>query len=225
MGPARVAGCSCRAPNWGGIHAPEHHSEPLETTFAQMPGLRVVCPSNPERAYGLLLAAIRDPDPVIFLEPTRCYRLFKAPVDDTGEALSLDTAFVEREGSDITLISWGAMMHETRLTADKLAEDKVSAEVIDVATLKPLDTETILACVAKTGRCVIIQEAPRAGGWGSQIAAEIAEHGLLSLFAPVMRVSGYDTIMPLAKSERVYIPDVERILKEVRKVFEIAPKS
>jgi 2-oxoisovalerate dehydrogenase E1 component beta subunit len=214
-----------RAPNWGGIHAPEHHSEPLETTFAQMPGLRVVCPSNPARAYGLLLAAIRDPDPVVFLEPTRCYRLFKSPVEDNGEALPLDTAFVEREGSDITLISWGAMMHETRLAADALAEQNISAEVVDVATLKPLDLDTILASVAKTGRCVIISEAPRAGSWASEIAANIAEHGLMSLFAPIMRVSGYDTIMPLAKQERVYIPDVERILKEVRKIFEIAPKS
>ena len=214
-----------RAPNWGGIHAPEHHSEPLETTFACMPGLRVVVPSNPARAYGLLLAAIRDPDPVVFLEPTRCYRLFKAPVEDNGEALPLDTAFVEREGSDITLISWGAMMHETRLAAEVLAEQNISAEVVDVATLKPLDLDTILASVAKTGRCVIIQEAPRAGGWASEIAANIAEHGLLSLFAPIMRVSGYDTIMPLARQERVYIPDVERILKEVRKIFEIAPKS
>lgn len=212
-----------RAPNGGGIHAPEHHSESLETTFAQMPGLRVVCPSNPARAYGLLLAAIRDPDPVVFLEPTRCYRLFKQPVEDDGEALELDTCFVEREGSHVTLVSWGAMMHDTRLAADALAEQGISAEVIDVATLKPLDMDTILASVSKTGRCVIIQEAPRAGGWASEIAANLAEHGLLSLFAPVMRVSGYDTIMPLARSERVYIPDTTRILNEVRKVFNAAP--
>ena len=214
-----------RAPNGGGIHAPEHHSESLETTFAQMPGLRVVCPSNPARAYGLLLAAIRDPDPVIFLEPTRCYRLFKQPVDDNGEALELDSCFVEREGTDITLVSWGAMMHDTRLAAEALADEGISAEVIDVATLKPLDMDTILTSVGKTGRCVIIQEAPRAGGWASEIAANLAEHGLLSLFAPVMRVSGYDTIMPLARSERVYIPDTARILKEVRKVFDAAPLS
>jgi pyruvate dehydrogenase E1 component beta subunit len=212
-----------RAPNGGGIHAPEHHSESLETTFAHMPGLRVVCPSTPARAYGLLLAAIRDPDPVIFLEPTRCYRLFKQPVEDDGAALELDSCFVEREGSHITLVSWGAMMHDTRLAADRLAEEGISAEVIDVATLKPLDMDTILASVAKTGRCVIVQESARAGGWASEIAANLAEHGLLSLFAPVMRVSGYDTIMPLARAERVYIPDTERILKEVRKVFEIAP--
>ncbi|MDE2148726.1 MAG: alpha-ketoacid dehydrogenase subunit beta [Gammaproteobacteria bacterium] len=214
-----------RAPNGGGIHAPEHHSESLETTFAHMPGLRVVCPSSPARAYGLLLAAIRDPDPVIFLEPTRCYRLFKQSVEDNGEALPLDTCFVEREGSDITLVSWGAMMHDTRRAADLLAEEGIAAEVIDVATLKPLDLETILTSVAKTGRCVIAQESARAGGWGSEIAAGLAEHGLLSLFAPVMRVSGYDTIMPLARMEKLFIPGVERILKEVRKVFEIAPKN
>jgi 2-oxoisovalerate dehydrogenase E1 component beta subunit len=214
-----------RAPNGGGIHAPEHHSESLETSFAHMPGLRVVCPSSPARAYGLLLAAIRDPDPVIFLEPTRCYRLFKQPVEDNGEALPLDSCFVEREGRDITLVSWGAMMHETRLAADALAEEGIDAEVVDVATLKPLDLDTILESVAKTGRCVIVQEAPRAGGWASEIAAGLAEHGLLSLFAPVMRVSGYDAIMPLARNERSYIPDVDRILKEVRKVFDIAPKG
>jgi 2-oxoisovalerate dehydrogenase E1 component beta subunit len=214
-----------RAPNGGGIHAPDHHSESLETTFAHMPGLRVVCPSSPARAYGLLLAAIRDPDPVIFLEPTRCYRLFKQPVEDNGEALPLDSCFVEREGRDITLVSWGAMMHETRLAADRLAEEGIDAEVVDVATLKPLDLDTILESVAKTGRCVIVQEAPRAGGWASEIAAGLAEHGLLSLFAPVMRVSGYDAIMPLARNERSYIPDVDRILKEVRKVFDIAPKG
>jgi 2-oxoisovalerate dehydrogenase E1 component beta subunit len=214
-----------RAPNWGGIHAPEHHSEALETTFAHMPGLRVVCPSSPARAYGLLLAAIRDPDPVIFLEPTRLYRLFKQPVEDNGEALPLDECFVLREGTDITLVSWGAMMHDTLAAADRLEEQGISAEVIDVATLKPLDLDTILTSVAKTGRCVIVQEAPRSGGWGSEIAANLAEHGLMSLFAPVMRVSGYDTIMPLARQEKVYIPDLDRILREVAKVFEIAPKT
>lgn len=213
-----------RAPNGSGIHAPEHHSESLEATFAHMPGLRVVAPSNPARAYGLLLAAIRDPDPVIFLEPTRLYRLFKQPVEDNGEALELDTCYVDREGSDITLVSWGAMMHDTRLAADQLAADGISAEVIDLATLKPLDMETILQSVAKTGRCVIVSEAPRAGGWASEVAANLAEHGLLSLFAPVMRVTGYDAIMPLAKQERLYIPDVTRIRREVRKVFELAPK-
>lgn len=212
-----------RAPNGGGIHAPEHHSESLETTFAQMPGLRVIAPSNPARAYGLLLAAIRDPDPVIFLEPTRCYRLFKQPVDDNGEALPLDTAFVEREGRHLTLLGWGAMMHDARLAADALAEEGISVELIDVASLKPLDMDTILASVAKTGRCVIVQEAARAYGPASEIAANLAEHGLLTLFAPVLRVSGYDTVMPLARSEGLYIPDVGRILAEVHKLLALAP--
>lgn len=212
-----------RAPNGGGIHAPEHHSESMETFFAHLPGLRVLAPSNPARAYGLLLAAIRDPDPVVFLEPTRCYRLFKQPVEDSGEALPLDTAFVEREGTHLTLVSWGAMMHDTRLAADALALEGISAEVIDVASLKPLDMDTILASVAKTGRCVIVQEAPRAYGPASEIAANLAEHGLLSLYAPVLRVSGYDTVMPLARLESHYIPDVARILAAVRRVLEMAP--
>lgn len=214
-----------RAPNGGGIHAPEHHSESLEATFAQIPGLRVVCPSTPARAYGLLLASIRDPDPVVFLEPARCYRLFKQTVEDNGEALPLDSCFVEREGDDVTLLSWGAMMHDTLAAADALAADGISAEVIDVASLKPLDLRTILDSVAKTGRCVIVQESARAGGCASEIAAGLAEHGLLSLYAPVLRVSGYDTVMPLARSEALYIPDVTRILCKVRKLFEIAPKA
>lgn len=212
-----------RAPNGGGIHAPEHHSESLETTFAQMPGIRVLSPSSPLRAYGLLLAAIRDPDPVIFLEPTRCYRLFKQPLEDDGQALPLDTAFVDREGDHLTLVSWGAMMHETRLAADALALQGISCELIDVASLKPLDMGTILESVAKTGRCVIVQEVPKAYGPASEIAANLAEHGLMSLLAPVVRVSGYDTIMPLARLEQHYIPDVARIVRGVRSVIEQAP--
>jgi pyruvate dehydrogenase E1 component beta subunit len=209
-----------RAPNGGGIHAPEHHSESLETTFAQMPGLRVVAPSNPARAYGLLLAAIRDPDPVIFLEPTRCYRLFKAPVEDDGETLPLDTAFVEREGHHLTMVSWGAMMHDARLAADRLAGEGISVELIDIATLKPLDMETILRSVAKTGRCVIVHEAPLRGGFGAEIAALLAGPGLMSLLAPVERVAGYDTVMPLARLEHTYLPGPQRILAAARRVLE-----
>ncbi|TAM12240.1 MAG: alpha-ketoacid dehydrogenase subunit beta [Nevskiaceae bacterium] len=212
-----------RAPNGGGIHAPEHHSESVEAFFAHVPGLRVVVPSTPARAYGLLLAAIRDPDPVVFLEPARCYRLFREAVADDGIAAPLDTCFVEREGTDLTLISWGGMMHEVRIAADQLAADGVDAEVIDVATLKPLDTQTLVASVAKTGRCVIVEESPRAGGWASEIAAELAEHAMMNLFAPIARVSGYDTIMPLARTEARFIPDVGRILSAVRKTLEIAP--
>jgi pyruvate dehydrogenase E1 component beta subunit len=136
--------------------------------------LRVVVPSSPARAYGLLLAAIRDPDPVIFFEPTRLYRVFRQPVDDTGEALPLDTCFTLRDGTDVTLVSWGGALQEVQAAADQLAQEGVLAEVIDVATLKPLDMETILASVAKTGRCVIVHEAARTSGFGAEIAAVLA---------------------------------------------------
>jgi pyruvate dehydrogenase E1 component beta subunit len=209
-----------RTPHGGGIHAPEHHCESTESMFAHMPGLRVVIPSSPQRAYGLLLAAIRDPDPVIFLEPARLYRMVKQEVIDDGEALPLDVCFQLRDGSDVTLVSWGAMIHETMQAAEQLEHEGISAEVIDVATLKPLDMETILASVAKTGRCVIIHEAARTCGIGSEIAAQLAERGLLSLFAPVQRVTGYDTIMPLYRLEKEYIPSVERIITAVKKTME-----
>ncbi|MBV8776176.1 MAG: alpha-ketoacid dehydrogenase subunit beta, partial [Alphaproteobacteria bacterium] len=154
-----------RTPCGAGIRAPEHHSESTEAMFAHIPGLRVVVPSSPERAYGLLLAAIRDPDPVVFLEPTRIYRSGKAEVEDDGEALPLDVAFVLREGSDVTLISWGAMLKETLAAADTLADEGIAAEVIDLATLKPYDEDTVLESVTKTGRCVIVHEAARTGGF------------------------------------------------------------
>lgn len=211
-----------RTPHGGGIHAPEHHSESTEALFVHIPGLRVVIPSSPARAYGLLLASIRNPDPVIFLEPERIYRLIKQEVPDDGKALPLDKCFVLRDGTDITLISWGAMIHETLQAAENLAEQNIQAEVIDVATLKPLDTETILASLEKTGRCVIVHEAPRTCGVGAEIAARIVEKGLMFLLAPIQRVTGYDTIMPYAKLEKKYIPSVERIETAVKQVMEYA---
>lgn len=209
-----------RSPCGAGIHAPEHHSESPEALFAHIPGLRVVMPSSPARAYGLLLAAIRDPDPVIFLEPTRLYRLFKQRVEDNGEALPLDACFTLREGSDVTLVSWGAMLQEALTSADRLAEEGIAAEVIDVATLKPLDLDTILASVAKTGRCVIVHEAPRTCGLGAEIAAAIAERGLYSLLAPIERVTGYDVVVPLFRLETQYMPSVARIISAVKKTLE-----
>jgi pyruvate dehydrogenase E1 component beta subunit len=201
-----------RVPHGGGIRAPEHHSESTEAMLAHIPGLRVVIPSSPEHAYGLLLAAIRDPDPVVFLEPTRIYRAAKGEVDDDGVALPLDAAFVLREGRDVTLISWGAMVRETLAAADALDAEGISAEVIDLATLKPFDEETVLASVARTGRCVIVHEAARTGGFGGEIAALIAERALTSLLAPIARVTGYDTVMPLPRLEQHYIPSVGRIV-------------
>lgn len=209
-----------RTPYGAGIHAPEHHSESTEAIYAHTPGLRVVIPSSPARAYGLLLAAIRNPDPVIFLEPTRLYRLVKQNVPDNGEALPLDQCFILREGSDVTLISWGAMLHETMMAARALEKDGISAEVIDVATIKPLDIDTILASVEKTGRCIIIHEAPRTCGVGAEIAAQIAEKGLMFLQAPIQRVAGYDVTVPYARLEKQYLPSESRILNAVHQVLE-----
>jgi len=209
-----------RSPSGGGIHAPEHHSENPEALFTHIPGLRVVVPSSPARAYGLLLAAIRDPDPVMFFEPTKLYRVFRQPVEDDGQALPLDTCFLLRDGTDVTLVSWGGALQETLAAADRLADEGIAAEVIDVATLKPLDMDSILASVAKTGRCVIVHEAARTSGFGAEIAANIAEHGLYSLQAPVQRVTGYDVVMPLPRLEHHYLPSVERILAAVRKTLE-----
>lgn len=209
-----------RAPCGAGIHAPEHHSESPEALFAHIPGLRVVTPSSPARAYGLLLAAIRDPDPVIFFEPTRLYRLFRQTVDDDGEALPLDTCFTLRDGSDATLVSWGGAVQDALGAADLLAQEGLMVEVIDVATLKPIDMNTILTSVAKTGRCVIVHEGSRMGGIGAEIAAGIAERGLYSLLAPVQRVTGYDVVVPLYRLENQYMPGASRIVAAVKQALE-----
>jgi len=208
-----------RSPAGGGIRAIEHHSESPEAMFAHIPGLRVVIPSSPARAYGLLLAAIRDPDPVVFLEPTRLYRAAREEVDDDGVALPLDRCFVLREGSDITFVTWGAMIKETLAAAETLAAEGIGVEVVDVATLKPLDTDSVLESVAKTGRCVVVHEAPLTGGCGAEIAARIAERGLISLLAPIERVAGWDTVMPLPRLEQNYLPGEARILAAARRIL------
>jgi pyruvate dehydrogenase E1 component beta subunit len=211
-----------RAPFGGGIHAPEHHSESTEALFAHIPGLRVVIPSSPSRAYGLLLAAIRDPDPVVFLEPKRIYRLNKEEVPDDGEELPLDVCFTLRDGTDVTLVTWGAMVKETLEAADQLAEQGISAEVIDVATISPLDMDTIIESVSRTGRCVIVHEAARMCGVGAEIAAGLADAGIWHLQAPVKRVTGYDSVMPLYKMEMKYMPSVKRILNAVHEVLDVS---
>jgi len=209
-----------RAPFGGGIHAPEHHSESTEAIFAHIPGLRVVIPSSPARAYGLLIAAIQDPDPVIFLEPKRIYRDGKQAIEDNGQALPLDTCFVLREGIDVTLVSWGAMIKETLQAAEQLAAKGIDAEVIDVATIKPLDIDTIIDSVNKTGRCCIIHEAAKTCGVGAEIAALLAEKSITSLLAPIQRVTGYDTVMPMFQNEHFYMPSTERIINAVAKTME-----
>ena len=211
-----------RFPTGGGIHAPEHHSESPEALFAHMPGIRVVMPSSPSRAYGLLLAAIRDPDPVIYMEPKRIYRWQREEVIDDGEELPLDVCFTLRDGNDLTLVTWGAMVKETLQAADELEQQGVSVEVIDVATISPLDMDTILESVARTGRCVIVQEAPKHCGVAAEIAANLADAGIWNLHAPVKRVCGYDTVMPLYRNEMKYMPSVRRIVHAAKQVLEVS---
>jgi pyruvate dehydrogenase E1 component beta subunit len=209
-----------RAPSGGGVHAPEHHSEAVEALFTPIPGLKVVQPSSPARAYGLLLAAIRDPDPVVFLEPTRLYRARKEDVADDGAALPLGSCVTLREGNDLTLVAWGGMVPDVVAVADELAAEGIGVGVIDVATLKPLDAATILAAVERSGRCVIVQEAPLTSGFGAEIAARLAEHGLLSLLGPVQRVAAWDVVVPLPRLEGAYLPGRARILAAARRALE-----
>jgi pyruvate dehydrogenase E1 component beta subunit len=211
-----------RIPWGGGIRAPEHHSEANEAIFTNVPGLRVVIPSSPQRAYGLLLAAIRDPDPVVFFEPKRIYRQYKEEVPDDGEALPLDVCFVLRDGADVTLVTWGAQVKETLEAAEVLAKEGISAEVIDVATLKPLDFDTIHESVKKTGRCVIIHEAPRTAGFGAEVAAQLAEKAMFDLVAPVERVTGYDTHIPLFRLEMKYLPSADKIVAAAKRTLAVS---
>lgn len=209
-----------RTPHGGGIHAPEHHSESVESMIAHVPGIRVVCPSSPARAYGLLLASIRDPDPVLFLEPTRIYRLVKQEIADDGAALPLDVCYILREGTDATLVTWGAMTTDVLKAAEQLAAQNIDCEVIDLATVSPIDSATILDSVAKTGRLVIVHEAARNCGVGAEIAATVAEHALYDLVAPIQRVTGYDTVVPLYRLENEYIPSIARIVDAVKTTME-----
>ena len=206
-----------RSPAGGGIKAVEHHSESPEAMFAHIPGIKVVMPSSPARAYGLLLSAIRDPDPVVFLEPTRLYRAARGEVTDDGSGMPLGQCITLRPGRDVTIVSWGAMLKETLEAADQLAADNIDVEVIDVATLKPLDTATILASVQRTGRLVIVHEAPMTCGFGAEIAARVAGRAITSLLAPVERVTGCDTMMPYLRTEAFYMPSTATIMAAVQR--------
>ena len=209
-----------RIPYGGGIGAAEHHSESTEAIYTHIPGIKVVVPSTPQDARGLLLEAIEDPDPVVFLEPIRLYRAVKEEVPDLYYTTNLGPVRVEREGDEITLISWGAMMKETRAAATALEDTGVSVEVLDVRTLSPLDHDGIVRSVDKTGRAVVVHEAPRTGGFGGEIAAVIQERALYSLMAPVRRVTGWDTVFPLKRSEAHYLPSAHQIVKAARKTLE-----
>lgn len=205
-----------RMPYGGGIRALEHHSESMEAAFAHIPGLKVVIPADPYEAKGLITSAIRDPDPVVFFEPARVYRAIKMEVPEEQYAIPLGEARVVREGADVTLIAWGAHVRTIKEAAERLAADKgVDAEVIDVRTLSPFDFETVTESVIKTGRAVIVQEAPRSGGFASEISAQLMERAVLHLEAPVKRVTGFDTIPPLSKLEDHYQPSVDLVVDEV----------
>lgn len=209
-----------RSPYGGGIKAPEHHSESTEAIFIHTPGLKVVIPSNPTDAKGLLTAAMRDPDPVVFFEPLRVYRAFREEVPDEQYVTPLGKAKVVQQGTDLTLISWGSMLRTSMEAVQQLSEqEKYSIELIDLRSLSPIDWDTIFKSVQKTGRCVVVQEAPMSLGLGSEIAARVQEMCLLNLKAPILRVTGYDTIMPLYKLENYYLPSPERVNATIRKAM------
>jgi pyruvate dehydrogenase E1 component beta subunit len=204
-----------RMPYGAGVRALEHHSESTEALFVQIPGLKVVVPSTPLEAKGLLTSSIRDPDPVIFLEPTRSYRMLKEEVPDGEYVLPIGKARMVQEGKDITIVGWGAMMVQIQKAVDEAAKKGISCEVIDMRTLSPMDSATVVESVKRTGRAVVVQEAPKTCGVGAEIVARVCEKAFLSLQAPVVRVTGPDIIVPLPKGEDFYYVSPERILAEI----------
>ena len=204
-----------RVPVGGGIHAPELHSESPEAVYAHTPGLKVVMPSRPYDAKGMLAAAIRDPDPVIFFEPKRAYRSFKEEVPTDEYTIDLGTASVLSDGDDVTVITWGASVFQCLEAIDKLP-DSISVELIDLRSMWPLDAETICESVKRTGRAVIVHEAAKTAGLGAEISAIIGERCFLHLEAPVQRVAGYDVPVPFYKLEMEYLPDADRVARAVR---------
>ncbi len=208
-----------RIPYGGGIGAAEHHSESSEAIFAHTPGIKVVVPSNPYDAKGMLLAAIADPDPVVFLEPIRLYRAIKQEVPDDEFMVPLGKAITVREGSDVTVISYGAMVRASRRAADLLEGEGVSVQVVDLRSLAPLDEDAIVVAAKRTGRVVVATESHRTAGMASEVAAVVQERALYSLLAPVERVTGWDTVVPLKRTEKHYVPGPERIANAIRRVM------
>jgi pyruvate dehydrogenase E1 component beta subunit len=212
-----------RAPYSGGVRALEHHSESREVYYAHTPGLKMVIPSGPRNARSLLISAIRDPDPVIFFESKALYRAFREEVPEDEETLPIGKSQIVRQGNDLTMISYGAMMRPTLEAASELEKnDGVQAEVIDLLTISPLDDETFVRSVKKTGRAIVIHEAPRNFGPGAEIAARLVEKAFFYLEAPISRVAGFDIIIPLFSREKSYIPSVHRILREAKKILNSA---
>jgi pyruvate dehydrogenase E1 component beta subunit len=215
-----TAPLTIRTPYGAGVRALEHHSESTEALFCQIPGLTVVTPSTPYDAKGLLIASIRSDDPVVFLEPTKLYRSGKQDVPDGPFEVPLRKAAVVREGRDLTVVAWGAMIPVAREAADAAEAEGISAEIIDLRTLSPMDRATVLSSVKRTGRALVLHEAPKTCGLGAEIAATIGESAMLSLNAPVLRVTAPDITVPLPKNEDLYYPNAERVLRAVRKLME-----
>jgi pyruvate dehydrogenase E1 component beta subunit len=208
-----------RTPYGGGIHPPEHHSESYEAVLVHTPGIQVVVPATPYDAKGLLISALRSPDPVVFLEPSRLYRAVRQEIPDTLYTVPLGEARLVQAGTDVTVIAWGAMLHEVLQAAEPLSADGISLEIIDLRTLSPMDMAAVIQSVEKTGRAVVVHEAPRTCGLGAEIVAQITEKALLSLEAPVERVTGFDTVFPLPQLEKYYLPTPERIITAVRRTL------
>ena len=209
-----------RAPFGGGIRAPEHHSESTEAFFAHQPGLKVAVPSTPYDAKGMLARAIRDPDPVVFLEPKKIYRSFREPVPEEPYTVPIGEAAVRREGEDVSVFTWGAMTRPTLEAAETLAEEGIDVEVVDLRSVSPIDREALVASFEKTGRAVVVHEAPRTGGLAGEITALLQEEALLHQEAPIGRVTGFDTPFPLYALEDYYLPEAARIEDAIRETVE-----
>jgi len=208
-----------RSPFGGGVHTPELHADSLEGLMAQQPGLKVVIPSTPYDAKGLLLSAIRDNDPVIFLEHMKLYRSFRQEVPEEEYTIPLGKADVKREGKDLSIITYGAMVHESLKAAEELEKEGYSVEVVDLRTIAPLDIDAIIASVEKTGRAIVVQEAQKQAGIAAQVVAEINDRAILSLEAPVLRVAGPDTVYPFSQAETVWLPNYKDVIETAKKVL------
>lgn len=209
-----------RTPYGGGVRALEHHSESLEAAYGHIPGLKVVVPSTPHDTKGLLIAAIRDPDPVLVLEPKRLYRGTRGPVPAEDYTVPIGEATVRRTGTDVTVVSWGAMMEPTLEAAENLAEEGIEAEVVDLRSISPLDRATVIESIEKTGRACIVHEAPKSGGFGAEVIASVQEEAIVYLEAPIERVTGFDVPIPMLAREDLYLPNPPRIEEGVKSVVE-----
>ncbi|WP_025727957.1 alpha-ketoacid dehydrogenase subunit beta [Atopobacter phocae] len=220
MGGTRNLPITIRSPFGGGVHTPELHSDNLEGLMAQSPGIRVVIPSNPYDAKGLLISALRSNDPVVYLEHMKLYRSFREEVPEGEYTVPLDKAAISREGSDVSVITYGAMVRESLKAAEKLEKEGISVEVVDLRTVAPLDIETIVKSVEKTGRAVVVQEAQRQAGVGAMVMAEISERAILSLEAPIGRVAAPDTVFPFGQAENDWLPNAKDIEAKIKETVE-----